>query len=40
MIILFKLQICIFDIDEPRLLEEALLGKELHQKLLPLTKKY
>ena len=30
----------IFDIDEPRLLEEALLGKELHQKLLPLTKKY
>ena len=30
----------IFNFDNPRLLEKALLGKELHQKLLLLTKKY
>ena len=30
----------IFDFDNPRLLEKALSGKELHQKLLLLTKKY
>ena len=30
----------IFDFDNPRLLEKALLGKELHWKLLLLTKKY
>ena len=30
----------IFDFDNPTLLEKALPGKELHQKLLLLTKKY
>ena len=30
----------IFDSDNPRCLEKALSGKELHQKLLLLTKKY
>ena len=30
----------IFDFDNPRLLEKALLGTELCQKLLLLTKKY
>ena len=30
----------IFDFDNPRLLEKALLQKELHQKLLLLTKNY
>ena len=30
----------IFDFDNPRSLEKALSGKELHRKLLLLTKKY
>ena len=30
----------IFDFDNPRSLEKTLLGKELHEKLLLLTKKY
>ena len=30
----------IFDFDNPKLLEKALSGKELHRKLLVLTKKY
>ena len=30
----------IFDFDDPGLLEKALLGKELHQKLVLLTRKY
>ena len=30
----------IFYLDNPRLLEKILLRKELHRKLLPLTKKY
>ena len=30
----------IFDFDNPRLLEKTLSGKELHRKLLLLTRKY